>query len=401
MAFTTGTATDYHNLLDKLRLWLTGVGEAGTPTFSGTGTGTMTNVSASSSSVTETWTMTCTATATDGGTFSVSGSVSGAKADATVGIAYDNGLIAFTINDGTTDFALNDQFTVEVTGNSNQWTQLRWTAPATITDTAELWVRGPGAGPDRRVIVGIQTGVNTALPAYGWELRGAISFDSTMSFSQQNGISPGSWFNTWNNSIPYWFYANDRRFIVVTQVSTSYVCMYAGFFLPFALPSEYPFPLFIAGNKRDLDVYDANVTHNRMFSDPGVGSAHYRRRSTGDWREANNHESGTGNTSLTANGAALWPYRATRVDTSADGGDWTYYGLFKLRPNANGEAPLWQCHIIDDVAETVAGALDGVFASTGFDRSTGQALSANGRSFRMFQNVFRSTPRDFIFVEEI
>lgn len=78
------------------------------------GGGTVGTLSAALNAPTETWTLTCTAESAGAGTFSVVGSVSGAKANATVGVAYDNGLIAFTIADGTPDFAEGDVFTIEV-----------------------------------------------------------------------------------------------------------------------------------------------------------------------------------------------------------------------------------------------------------------------------------------------
>lgn len=61
--------------------------------------------------VEETWTIKLTS----GTTWSVVGSVSGAKANATTGTLYNNGQISFTINAaGTTPYAVNDEFTVFV-----------------------------------------------------------------------------------------------------------------------------------------------------------------------------------------------------------------------------------------------------------------------------------------------
>ncbi len=54
----------------------------------------------------ETWTLQCTDESA--GTFSVQGSISGIKADATVGTAYDNGIMSFTLTAGTQTFLLND-----------------------------------------------------------------------------------------------------------------------------------------------------------------------------------------------------------------------------------------------------------------------------------------------------
>ena len=62
----------------------------------------------------ETWTI----TGLDNVNFSVTGSVSGAQAPAEVDVAYDNGLISFTLTAGTTDFDIagGDVFTFDVSG---------------------------------------------------------------------------------------------------------------------------------------------------------------------------------------------------------------------------------------------------------------------------------------------
>ena len=79
------------------------------PAPGNTGGGSVTGVGISVDGVAEIWTLTCTAGGATG-TFSVTGSVSGAKAPATVGTPYDNGIVVFIINDGTPDFVIGDNF---------------------------------------------------------------------------------------------------------------------------------------------------------------------------------------------------------------------------------------------------------------------------------------------------
>lgn len=71
---------------------------------------------------TESWTLTCIHAAANSGIFSVTGSVSGALGNATVGSPYTsnsitpaNSALSFTINDGSTDFAIGDSFTIATT----------------------------------------------------------------------------------------------------------------------------------------------------------------------------------------------------------------------------------------------------------------------------------------------
>ena len=79
-----------------------------------TGNGTITGVNGTTRTATETWTLTCIKEETDSGIFSVVGSVSGQKDNATVGDEYNNGQVTFTINDGSTDWAKGDIITVDL-----------------------------------------------------------------------------------------------------------------------------------------------------------------------------------------------------------------------------------------------------------------------------------------------
>lgn len=91
---------------------------AGAPVPGGgnVGDGTVTGETVfSGQTLTETITLTCVTTALNGGVFHVEGSISGSLGLATVGIGFVSNVIAFTINDGATDFALNDSFTIATT----------------------------------------------------------------------------------------------------------------------------------------------------------------------------------------------------------------------------------------------------------------------------------------------
>jgi flagellar hook protein FlgE len=84
---------------------------AGTPVFTGTGNGTLTAVTAGAGAVPETITL----TATSATQFTVTGSVSGAMGTATVGTPFTSGQLGFTLNAGSTAFAVGDKFTVATT----------------------------------------------------------------------------------------------------------------------------------------------------------------------------------------------------------------------------------------------------------------------------------------------
>jgi len=91
---------------------------AGTAVADGgnTGDGTVSGETAFSGvTVTETITMTCVTPITNGGVFDVNGSITGPQGLATVGVAFVSPYVSFTLNDGATDFALGDSFTIAMT----------------------------------------------------------------------------------------------------------------------------------------------------------------------------------------------------------------------------------------------------------------------------------------------
>lgn len=75
----------------------------------------------------ETWTINCT-NASLPATFSVTGSVSGSQAPATVGTLYDNGIIVFTINVGVNAFIVGDLFHINVLPNLKTSYSTTWGA---------------------------------------------------------------------------------------------------------------------------------------------------------------------------------------------------------------------------------------------------------------------------------
>lgn len=283
------------------------------------------------------------------------------------------------------------------------WTVLDYTAGAAATDVASLQLEGPGAGVGKRVYVNVQTENNVGSGFYSWQLYGATGYTASIPFGSQPGAGGGCYFNLWENSIDYWFYANDRRFIVEAKVSTNYMSMYGGFFLPAGTPTEYPFPLAIIGSYPTIERADVNNARNSMVVDPGRDAGFYRRRTTETWESLRNQEN-SGLPVSVPNGSArafVWPHKTGRQTNSGDADSWGFAGLELLRLNANNEAPLIQAHIVDQIDGTFVGALEGCYSTTGFGRTTEQTITQGGRTFRLFQRAFRNTPGDFWAVEEV
>ena len=116
--FTTGTATDYNDLAERLHTFLTAKGSAFGLAYAGTGDGMLTDYSGGAASVAETFTV----TATSPTSFDVIGSITGSIGPSTVGTPFAHANLEFLITAGGTAFVAGDQFTLST---APRWTSLR------------------------------------------------------------------------------------------------------------------------------------------------------------------------------------------------------------------------------------------------------------------------------------
>lgn len=286
---------------------------------------------------------------------------------------------------------------------SEGWTVQEWDLGATLTDPSTLVVTGPGIVGGQLVNVSIQSAANSGTNAYAWKLGAHPDYDSSLEWGQQINNSPIRYFLLWPNAMDYWFYVNDRRFIVVAKIGSYYMSMYAGFFLPYALPAEYPFPYYIGGSWDELVPYNHDDAGVRSFCDPGANGAAYLIRETLLWRSITNSNDSANDVDSYSNrdGAMTWPLRTPALNhTTNTASDATWSHLRLLRPLANGVMPMWQVHILDSLDRSMVGVLDGVFVTGGFNRSPEQIVTFDSQDYRLFININRATTKHFFAIEE-
>lgn len=208
-------ANDHKDLMNKVRQFITGYGTFPVPGFAGVGDGTISDVNSPPPSLSETWTITCNLGGGTGvATFTVSGSVSGAQADATVGEFYETAgkLFEFLIKDGPIDFVIADVFTVVITEGamitaSEEWLQDRWSPGSNDVNTGtnfnqpELMMNGSTAN------VVVRRGANNAI--YQVQYDDAVEFDQYTifpsiagdpSFAEPDDI-PVDWTVEWSDDL--------------------------------------------------------------------------------------------------------------------------------------------------------------------------------------------------------
>lgn len=395
MPYQTGNADNYLDLLDKLRQFVCGFASAAAPVYTGTGNGTLDGFTTSPGAPSETWTIKCTVTAPDGGTFSVVGSVSGAQADATVGTPYDNGIISFTITDGSIDFVIDDQWTVDTTQGDlaaagEEWTQERW------VPGDELILRGQGSGGLDNIYVGIKTYENVGADYYNWRLAGFTGFNDAFDFDNQPGITTGDLprIHLWNDPIPYWMVANGRRFILVARISTVYSALYMGFLKPYASAGQYAYPLAVGGSSTAYsgERWSTESGDHSHFADPGGFSID------------------EGTLRVWGPGGGWVSIRNRQVDDTyfylADHSVWPYFGVNQLNPifridkvrdGLDGTYPMLPLIVHEDTPTVqILGELEGCFWCSGHGNAAEDIITDGGAvQHLVVQNVHRTGINDY------
>lgn len=382
MPYTTGTATNYLNLLDRLRRYAAGFGTAAAPVAAGgnTGNGTVTSVDTTPDTVTETWTLTCTAGGPTG-TFSVTGSVSGAQAAATVGTPYSNNFISFTINDGAADFIVGDQFTIATTigalaAAGQAWEVMRWTGGN------ELILKGPGLSGTEEIFVGLKGYFDSGADYYNWECRGYHGYLAGDLFNAQPGTSRAVYLPLWNSSIPYWFVVNGDRIIVVAKVSTVYELMHLGRLLPYGTPSAFPAPILIAAGT------GTQATRWSATADPHSNLTRPRGSGSTSCGVLNHIDNSWLDYTITANSGAFifpWPWQ-WHSDYA-----WTEE-MDYIDVNPDGSYTLEPAIIVQETpSPNLLGEINGIAFVTGQGNAAENTITVGADTWLVVPNIHRST----------
>lgn len=400
MAYKIGKAKGHKEMLLALKGFLTNAKMSyNCQPGSNTGNGFVSAERVSTSPVDETWTL----TATSSTNFTVTGSVSGSKAAATVGTAYDNGIVAFLIVQGTTDFVASDSFTFQVAdglGSTEKWTVKSWDDDYGGVGEYEILLMAPGTSGTDEIYVGIQTYYDDGDDYYNWRLQGYTGYSSQADFYTQPGAIPDSSNDRipsvllWDSELDYWMVGNGRRYIIVVKVSTVYEFAYQGFMLPYGLPNEIPYPIAVGGTcpaeGADEKRWSSVDDQHSAFWDPRGGPSDATLKILhGSWIGVNNWI-GTGED---VDGLNVWPYMHS---------DYRYTNYLAnmwfdaLQMNIDGTYPLFPMIVCGDSPNiNFYGELQGIYAVPGEQIAAEDKITISGNDYIVFQNCFRSGTNDY------
>lgn len=246
-----------------------------------------------------------------------------------------------------------------------------------MTDCRYLHLIGPGMDGSKAIHVEI-TSYNEANRDYAnWLLKYGIgtAFQDTGAgvLSPSNG---NKWMPLATSPLKYWFVANGQRFIVVAKVSTLYISCYCGFFLPYATPQEYPYPIMIGASAgTNIRYTDTAYKNFRSFWHP-------KSESAGD-------DEAYQRTSLSIrmpSGSEMF-FDNDAANSNIIGGTYPYRGQISYRPAIEGEYVLTPIILFNTSRSDTYGELDGIYHVNGYSIQSEDVVTIGGVDHLVVQSA--------------
>lgn len=253
---------------------------------------------------------------------------------------------------------------------ANGWTVLRFD---TTQAQHELLLKAPGLSGTEEVFVGMRTYQDASADYYNLTAAGFTGYVPGNAFAAQ----PGALLRgvpAHNNRIDYWLTLNGQRLVLAMKVGTPvYESLYLGKILPYARPSQYPYPLFVGGMLTGETTTRFSETTHTCWVKGAVGrmgGGNYDsgrlRFNDGSWRSVeaypwNNNQLGASS------------YNARDTD-----------GIYPLIPV-----------VLNDNSAGLYGELEGVFHISGFNNAVENTVELNGVSYVVMQDVWRTGHTDY------
>ncbi len=279
---------------------------------------------------------------------------------------------------------------VDLVAAAQAWSVLAGPATGALTATDELLLQGPGSGSDE-ILVGLHPSVDVAADYYNLGIAGYSSYNPGVPLVDQANRLDSRFIHLWDGSMPYWFIANGRRFIVVVRVTTLYQSAYAGFILPYHLPTTWAYPLFVGACSRvpTWRYSEINGGHSAFFH-PGSwrNSPTLDRCSAairlpdGQWQWlANKYSSGSSDADSNENNIAPWAACLGHADLRQGLDD-----LYKPLPAEIAITAPYPANL---------GALEGVWYVPGFGTASENTITVDGVTYLIVQNVHRTANHEY------
>ncbi len=246
---------------------------------------------------------------------------------------------------------------IKTFAEANGWTTLRY-------DTGinrEVILKGPGYTGTEEIFVGFLCYQDAGSDYYNISVGVFTGYVAGNTFATQ----PGAMINSacaHNTRIDYWLVVTPQRITVVMKVGTPvYDVMYAGKILPYARPSQYPYPVLCAGT--------LSAAPNTRYSDtarqmPWVGNiANCNLRiPSGIWSQPE-----------------CYPWNNTGM----------LAGTTSSARDTNNNYQLIPATLMTS-ALGLLGEVEGIFHVSGFSNAVENTITISGVLYVVIQNVYRT-----------
>ncbi len=256
--------------------------------------------------------------------------------------------------------------TIKNFAGANGWAVLRYD---TASANRELIIKGPGLSGTEEIFVGFRTYQDASADYYNLLAGVFTGYVAGNTFDTQPGARL-SGVPAHNNRIDYWLTVNPQRIALAMKVGTPvYESCYVGKMLPYARPSQYPYPVVCAGMLNGAAATRFSETAHSMGYKGNTAALALRTNDA--WAQPRCYP--WGNTFVA--GAAT-----TATNTSLrDTGD--VYHLLPVELHDNS-ANLW-------------GALDGIYYISGFNNAVENTVSIGADTYVVIQDVARTGHTDY------
>lgn len=286
------------------------------------------------------------------------------------------------------DFLTTD---TDLVAAGQAWSVISGPATGGLSFTDQLLLQGPGNAGNDEILVALLPDVDVNMDFYNLGISGLSSYNPGIPIVDQPNRLLSRYIHLWDGAMPYWFIANGRRFIVVVRVTTVYQSAYAGFILPYHLPTTWAYPLFIGGCSRQRDWRYSVVNHggHSAFFNPGNLNngesidecSAAIRLPDGQWMWLANKYQGSSEEFNNDNNIAPWAELLGNPD---------------MRDGLDGQYHLLPAEIaITNPYPANLGALEGVRYIPGFGTASENTVVVDGVTHLVVQNVYRTSNHEY------
>ena len=266
----------------------------------------------------------------------------------------------------------------------------------TGTDREVIW-KAPGYSGDEEIYMGIKTYQSITLDYYNFKIGVFTGYVSSNTFESQPGNITMIGIPLWNQVIPYVLHANGARIVLSAKIETIYNSLYLGKFLPYATPTQFPYPVFSGGCLENAtNTRYSDTIYKNWFK--GVTSRALMRKIDGSWfspytSEYYDHLEVQGNTGGVGDKDIKHQLRnVSELSTNAAG----WYGLLPIVLSYSNPEGLF--YMSDNNAD-VFGELDGVFYISGFNNAVENTIVSNGIPYYITRDAWRTGFNDYLAIK--